>query len=69
MAGVRLCRGTWDDFPHSDVWYEPASMINHTAAFEAYKRLLAEESRQEAAGAQEEVTLEQMEEEEDLPPP
>lgn len=35
-----------DDFPHiSDVWYEPASMINHTAAFEAYKRQLAEESR------------------------
>jgi len=44
-AGVRLCRGIWDDFPHSDVWYEPASMINHTAAFEAYKRQLAEESR------------------------
>ena len=44
-AGARLCCGIWDDFPHSDVWYEPASMINHTAAFEAYKRQLAEESR------------------------
>ena len=44
-------------------------MINHTAAFEAYKRQLAEESRKEAAGAQGEVTLEQMEDEEDLPPP
>ena len=37
--------GWLKDFPHSDVWYEPASMINHTAAFEAYKRQLAEESR------------------------
>ena len=44
-AGKRLYRGIWDDFPHSDVWYDPASMINHTAAFEAYKRQLAEESR------------------------
>ena len=34
-----------DEFPHSDVGYEPVSMINHTAAFEAYKRQLAEESR------------------------
>ncbi len=42
---MRLCHGIWDDFPHNNVWYELASsIINHTAAFEAYKRQLAEES-------------------------
>ena len=67
--GVKLYRCVWEDFPPDVVWYEIEANVNGTIAYEQYMEQLANDESEAAAAAQEEAELEELEDEEDLPPP
>ena len=67
--GVKLYRCVWEDFPPDVVWYEIEANIDGTIAYEQYMEQLANDESEAAAAAQEEAELEELEDEEDLPPP
>ena len=68
--GVTLYRCVWEDFSPDVVWYEIKDNIGGTIAYEQYMEQLAkDESGDEAAAAQEDAELDEMDDEEDMPPP
>ena len=67
--GVTLYRCVWEDFPPDVVWYEIKDNIDGTIAYEQYMEQLAKDESDEAAAAQEDAELDEMEDEEDMPPP
>ena len=67
-AGTVIYRLVWEDYPPDLIWYEPEENIDDTL-LEEYKARLSEDESQEAASAQEDTELDDLEEEEDMPPP
>ena len=67
-AGTVIYRLVWEDYPPDLIWYEPEENIEDTL-LEEYKARLSEDESQEAASAQEDAELDDLEEEEDMPPP
>ena len=61
-------RLVWKDYPPDLIWYEPAENIAD-ALLEEYKARLSEDESQKAASAKEDAELDEMEDEEDMPPP
>ena len=59
----------WEDFPPDVVWYEIEANVNGTIAYEQYMEQLANDESEAAAAAEEEAELEELEDDEDLPPP
>ena len=51
------------------VWYEIKDNVDGTIAYEQYMEQLAKDESDEAAAAQEDAKLDEMEDEEDMPPP
>ena len=63
-----IYRIVWENYPPDLMWYEPEETIEESLLDE-YKARLSEDESQEAASAQEDAELDDLEEEEDMPPP
>ena len=58
----------WENYPPDLMWYELEENIEESLLDE-YKARLSEDESQEAASAKEDAELDEMEDEEDMPPP
>ena len=63
-----IYRIVWENYPPDLMWYEPEENIEESLLDE-YKARLSEDESQEAASAKEDAELDEMEDEEDMPPP
>ena len=67
--GVTLYRCVWEDFPPDVIWYETEANVKGTIAYAQYTETLANDESEAAAAAKEDAELDDMEDEEDMPPP
>ena len=63
-----IYRIVWENYPPDLMWYELEENIEESLLDE-YKARLSEDESQEAASAKEDAELDEMEDEEDMPPP
>ena len=63
-----IYRIVWENYPPDLMWYEPEENIGESLLDE-YKARLSEDMSQDASIAQEDAELDDLEEEEALPPP